>query len=451
MLTSRRLCAAARRGAFSTHASAAATFSTHASAAAAAAAAATAAAATPKLFTPGPLTTSPTVKAAMQVDLGSRDARFLAVVAEIRSQLLALGGAARPAYECVLTAGSGTFGVESVLGSALPRSGGRLLVCANGAYGERMLAMAAALGLPLAPPVRCHERGALSAAAVVAAAAADPSISHVAVVHHETTSGVLNPVHAIGVGLAALPHAPRFIVDSMSAFGAWTGGARVAPPPPPSSPCSHAHASPPPPAGAYPVSLPASHIPFLVSSSNKCIEGVPGFSFALCEAGALKACAGNARSLSLDLHAQWAGLAANGQFRFTPPTHALLAFRAALREHAAEGGAAGRLARYAANHAALLRGMAGLGFHPYVAPDCAGCIITTFLVPTHASFNFAATYAGLAARGYVIYPGKTTAADSFRIGSIGQLHEADMVGVVAALREVLLEQGVPVPVTQAQA
>ncbi len=188
-----------------------------------------------------------------------------------------------------------------------------------------------------------------------------------------------------------------------------------------------------------------------MSSSNKCIEGVPGFSFALCHGATLAATAGNARSLSLDLHAQWAGLQGNGQFRFTPPTHALLAFRQALREHAAEGGATGRLARYAANHAALVQGMAALGFRPYVADSAAGCIITTFLVPQHPRFNFGATYEGLARRGFVIYPGKTTAADSFRIGSIGQLFESDMRGVVGALREVLLEQGVSLPVTQAAA
>ena len=226
--------------------------------------------------------------------------------------------------------------------------------------------------------------------------------------------------------------------------------ARAPPPLTPAAPPFPLSAPSPSP-GAYPVDLAASHIHFLVSSSNKCIEGVPGFSFALCERAALARCAGNARSLSLDLHAQWAGLAANGQFRFTPPTHALLAFQQALVEHAAEGGSRGRLARYAANHAALVRGMAELGFAPYVDAAAAGCIITTFLVPTHPRFNFSATYEGLAARGFVIYPGKTTAADSFRIGSIGQLFEADMRGVVAALKEVLLEQGVALPVTQAAA
>ena len=374
----------------------------------------------PLLFTPGPLTTSAATKAAMQVDLGSRDARFIEVVASIRARLLRMGGVAAPAYECVLTAGSGTFGVESVLGSSVPRAGGKLLVAANGAYGERMLAMAGTLGIPLAPPLRFHERRAVEAEAVVAAARADPGVTHVAVVHHETTAGVLNPVAAIGRGLAALPSAPRFIVDSMSAFG------------------------------AYPAPVADWRAHFVVSSSNKCIEGVPGFSFALCEAGALRECKGNARSLSLDLHAQWAGLAGSGQFRFTPPTHALLAFDAALAQHEAGGGAAGRLRRYAANHRVLLEGMAALGFAPYVDADAAGCIITTFLVPRDPRFRFAAAYDGLARRGFVIYPGKTTVAESFRIGSIGELTEEHMRGVVAALREVLLEQGVAVPVTQLQ-
>lgn len=372
-----------------------------------------------KLFTPGPLTLSASTKAAMMHDAGSRDPEFLATVARVRSRLLALAHTSSPAHEAVLMQGSGTFGVESVLGSSVPR-GGKLLVAINGAYGERMVKMARVLGIALAEPLVVHERLPLRAADVVAAAAADPSITHVALVHHETTAGVLNPVHDIGVGLAALPRPPTFIVDSMSAFG------------------------------AYEVDVAASRVHFLVSSSNKCIEGVPGFSYAIAERSALAACAGVARSLSLDLHAQWAGLAANGQFRFTPPTHALLAFNQALQEHAEEGGAAGRLARYAANHAALLRGMRALGFEAYVAPEHAGCIITTFLVPDDPRFRFGAAYDALAARGCVIYPGKTTVAESFRIGTIGRLYESDMHAVVRELEVVLREQGVALPVRQRQ-
>ncbi len=389
------------------------------------------------LFTPGPLTTSAPTKAAMLRDLGSRDPAFLRVVAEVRARLLALGGArAGPAgsasgggggggYECVITQGSGTMGVESVLGSAVPRAerGGRLLVAVNGAYGERMLRIARALGVEAAG-VAFPERGPVDVARVMqevrAASAAARPFSHVAVVHHETTAGVLNDVGALGAALAAHDARASLIVDSMSAFG------------------------------AYPLDLRASNVHFLVSSSNKCIEGVPGFSFALCARDRLEACGapGQARSLALDLHAQWAGLQATGEFRFTPPVHALLAFRQALDELEAEGGPAGRLARYEANAAALLRGMAELGFAPYVAAPHQGCIITTFLVPDDARFVFRDVYSALERRGFVIYPGKTTKAESFRLGSIGRLFPSDMEALVAALRDVLREAGVKLPVRQ---
>ena len=373
----------------------------------------------PVLFTPGPLTLSASTKAAMLRDVGSRDGTFTRVVADIRAQLLALAGVAAPAHECVIVQGAGTMGVEAVIGSAVPR-GGRLLVGANGAYGERMLAIARALNID-AVAVRGPERAPLDVRAVAAAAAADAAVTHVAVVHHETTAGVLNDVPALGAALAAQPRAPALIVDAMSSFGAHQFDA------------ARARAA------------------FIVSSANKCIEGVPGFSFVIAERAALAACAGRARSLALDLHAQAAGLAAGGQFRFTPPTHALLAFSEALREHAAEGGAAGRLARYARTRAALLRGMARLGFAPYVPAPAAGEIITTFLAPRDARFDFPAAYAALAARGFVLYPGKMAKADSFRIGSIGRIFEADADALVAAFEEVLVAQGVKLPVTQIEA
>jgi 2-aminoethylphosphonate-pyruvate transaminase len=268
------------------------------------------------------------------------------------------------------------------------------------------------------------ERGPVDVArvmeAVRAGAAAARPFSHVAVVHHETTAGVLNDVPALGAALAAHDARASLIVDSMSAFG------------------------------AYPLDLRASNVHYLVSSSNKCIEGVPGFSFALCARDRLEACGapGQARSLALDLHAQWAGLQATGEFRFTPPVHALLAFRQALDELELEGGAAGRLARYQANAATLLRGMAALGFAPYVAAPHQGCIITTFLVPDDARFVFKDVYAALERRGFVIYPGKTTKAESFRLGSIGRLFPSDMEALVAALRDVLREAGVKLPVRQ---
>ena len=408
------------------------------------------------LFTPGPLTTSLATKAAMLRDVGSRDAAFLRVVAEVRERLLALGGvsavAAAPslpspspspspslilspppppspsaaAYECVITQGSGTFGVESVLGSAVPRRerGGRLLVASNGAYGERMAKIARVLDIDVAVAA-FPERGPVDVAAVAARvrearAAEGRPFSHVAVVHHETTAGVLNDVPALGAALAAADPRCALIVDSMSAFG------------------------------AYPLDLRAANVAFLVSSSNKCIEGVPGFSFALCERTQLEQCGapGQARSLALDLHAQWAGLHATGEFRFTPPVQALLAFRQALAELEAEGGPPGRLARYEANARALVRGMGALGFAPYVPAPHQGCIITTFLVPDDRRFVFRDVYAALERRGFVIYPGKTTKAESFRLGSIGRLFPEDVDALVAAFADVLRQAGVRLPVQQ---
>lgn len=387
----------------------------------------------PLLFTPGPLTTSKTVKEAMLVDLGSRDPRFMRVVKEVRDGLLSLAGVSQQAgYECVPLQGSGTFGVEAVLSSSVPRPRGKVVVAINGAYGERMLSMVQRMGAA-AVPVRFSEREAITIDAVMEQVDKHEDVTHVAVVHHETTAGVLNDVHGLGVALrrhssgrtAAEPAwhggqqtGPVYVVDSMSAFG------------------------------AYPVNMAESNISFLVSSSNKCIEGVPGFSYALCHRPALEACKGRASTISLDLHAQWAGLEASGQFRFTPPTHAMLAFHQALAEHKAEGGWAGRLARYQSNFATLVTEMAALGFKPYVPPAHQGCIITTFLVPDDPAFHFQRCYEALAGRGFVLYPGKTTQADSFRIGSIGQLREGDMRDVVAALKEVLVDMGVKLPVKQ---
>jgi 2-aminoethylphosphonate-pyruvate transaminase len=377
---------------------------------------------TPLLFTPGPLTTSATVKQAMLTDLGSRDDGFIRVVREVREGLLRIAGTSQAAgFEAVIMPGSGTFGVESMLGSLVPRTGGKLLVATNGAYGLRMVAMARVLGIEVAA-VEHHERRALSAERIAAAVAADPAVTHVAAVHHETTAGVLSDMAALGAALAGVDRGERppvaLLIDSMSAFG------------------------------AYPVDVGAWGATAIVSSSNKCIEGVPGFSYIVVKKAALLAAAGNARSLSLDLHAQWAGLESNGQFRFTPPTHTILAFRQALAEHTAEGGAPGRLARYEENARVLLEELLPLGFHPYVPDGERGCIITTFLVPTDPAFAFKAAYDALVALGCVIYPGKTTAAESFRIGSIGQLYPADMKAVARALRDILVAQGVALPVVQ---
>jgi 2-aminoethylphosphonate-pyruvate transaminase len=366
------------------------------------------------LFTPGPLTTSLTVKQAMLRDLGSRDAEFIALVRGIRERLLEIAGVSQArGFEAVLMQGSGTFGVESVISSVIPASG-KLLALVNGAYGERIMTMAMRHKIPVVP-IRCAENETPDPAALRRALQADSGITHVVAVHCETTTGVLNPIEALG--RVARKAGRAFIVDAMSSFG------------------------------AIPVDLEAAGIDFLISSANKCIEGVPGFAFVLAHRAALLTSKGCARTLSLDLLAQWEGLENTGQFRFTPPTHALLAFDQALKELAAEGGMAGRGVRYAANHAIIARGMAELGFRAYVPAERQAPIITAFHYPAHANFRFEEFYGRLSERGFVIYPGKLTKVDCFRIGNIGRLHERDMHALLAAVRAVLLELGVPVPVS----
>ena len=360
------------------------------------------------LFTPGPLTTSQTVKQAMLRDWGSRDRAFIELVAEIRQRLVILARASLKEYTTVPMQGSGTFGVESVLSSTIPPTG-KMLIITNGAYGQRLIQMAKVLRIELTV-LDYPEDQAIKTQDVEKALASDSAIGSVAVVHCETTTGMINPVEAIGE--IAHRHHCRFIVDAMSSFG------------------------------AVPLDVPGAHIDYLVSSANKCLEGVPGFSFVICRLAALKETEGFARSLSLDLFSQWKGLETSGQFRFTPPTHALLAFRQALLELEEEGGIVARGERYRKNFEILVAGMRKLGFVEYLSPEQQGYIITSFRSPNHPRYEFEKFYSLLNDRGYVIYPGKVSNADCFRIGNIGRIFESDVRGLLAAIREVFAEMDV---------
>ncbi len=360
------------------------------------------------LFTPGPLTTSRTVKQAMLRDLGSRDHEFIGIVRDMRRRLVELGGATEAQYTAIPVQGSGTFGLEAVVSSTIPQ-GGKLLVVVNGAYGKRIAKIASILRIET-HVVECPENHKPDLNRLQSELAADRSVSMIAVVHCETTTGIVNPIREIGT----IAHAAgvKYFVDAMSSFG------------------------------AIPVSLPECHIDYLVSSANKCIEGVPGFAFVLARLDALQKTKGYARSLSLDLYDQWAGLEGNGQFRFTPPTHAILAFHQALLELEAEGGVAGRAARYESNYRALVAGMRELGFEEYLATEDQGYIITSFRYPHDQRFGFADFYDRLNARGYVIYPGKVSDADCFRIGNIGRIFESDVRDLLAAIAEALRAMGI---------
>lgn len=361
----------------------------------------------PWLLTPGPLTTSRTVKEAMLHDWGSRDAEFIKLNARVRERLVELAGG-RGTHVCVPLQGSGTFIVEAMIGTLVPLSG-KLAVLVNGAYGARIVRMCeylrrdrVVLETPEDTPV---DPGALDATL-----AADAAVTHVVVVQCETTSGVLNPVEEIAAVTAR--RGRRLLVDAMSAFGALPLDAAVTP------------------------------YDALAASANKCLEGVPGMGFAIVRQSALEAAKGNAPSLSLDLHDQWAAMEKTRQWRFTPPTHVLAALDQALAEHTSEGGVAGRGARYASNCRILVEGLRALGFETLLPDGLQAPIIVTVRMPADPKFNFESFYDRLSRRGYVIYPGKLTVADSFRIGCIGRLGEGEMRGVLSAIREILVEMGV---------
>ena len=364
------------------------------------------------LFTPGPLTTSLSVKQAMLHDAGSWDAEFNSVVARVREKLMKLAGVERAnGWEAVLLQGSGTFGVEAVFQTCVPPRG-KVAVFANGAYGERIVQMLKHARIDHAV-LRTAEDTPASASALDELLSRDSSITHVALVHCETTTGILNPLDDIGV--VSRKHRKVFVVDAMSSFG------------------------------GIPIDFERSGIDFLISSANKCVEGVPGFCFVFCRRALLAACEGYARSLSLDLLAQLKGFEKNGQFRYTPPTHTILAFEQALVELEQEGGTLAREERYRRNHKVLMDGMARLGIRPFLPPEVQSWIITAFLTPNDPAFAFGEFYNKLSARGFIIYPGKLTQVDTFRIGNIGRLFPNDMEQLVYAIGQTLREMGCRMP------
>jgi 2-aminoethylphosphonate-pyruvate transaminase len=325
----------------------------------------------------------------------------LGILTPVRRQLAALASPSAPeAYTCTLMQGSGTFSVEAMLGSAVPADG-KLLVLANGTYGNRLAQIADYLHIDHL----VHDSGELAPPDLELlddALRTDPAISHVVCVHNETTTGMLNPLSEIARIVKG--HHRVFLLDSMSAFG------------------------------GIPLDMAELGIDFLVSSANKCIQGVPGFGFVLATHEGIAQCEGNARSLSLDLFAQWRTMEdGHGKWRFTSPTHVVRAFHQALRELDEEGGIDCRHRRYARNWEILVDGMRRLGFRCLLPDRWQSPFITAFHNPEHPDFSFTEFYDRLKQRGFVIYPGKVTGIDSFRIGTIGHVFPDDFVRLIKAV------------------
>ena len=362
----------------------------------------------PYLLTPGPLTTAYEVKEAMLKDWGSWDDDFRDQTKKLRKNLLSLLGPRKNLYDCVPIQGSGTFAVESMLGTFIPKDG-KLLVLANGAYGLR----AAQTMDYLNRDYHLLDKGDYlppRGSEVADILENDKAITHVLVIHCETSSGILNPLEEIGAVVKSAGR--KLLIDSMSAFG------------------------------AVPVDPEKIDFEAMVSSANKCIEGVPGFGFVFAKLSALEAAKGNCHSLSLDGEAQWSAMEKSGQWRFTPPTHVVAAFLTALEIHEEEGGVAGRGARYTNNRDVMVSGMRDLGFETLLDERWLSPIIVTFFCPADRAFEFTKFYDLMKSEGYIIYPGKLTVVDSFRIGCIGRMDAHVMKGVVSAAKKALETMGV---------
>ena len=360
------------------------------------------------LLTPGPLTTTLRTKLAMLRDWGSWDADFNAVTATLRSQLLDVVHG-HDTHVLVPLQGSGTFSVEASVATVVPR-GGHVLVLDNGAYCKRAAKLTQMMGrhasvLPFA------EDAPVSAAALDSHLKADASITHVVLIHCETGTGVENPLAE--VARVCERHAKGLIVDAMSSFGA--------------------------------LPIDARRITFdaLIAASGKCMEGVPGMGFVFLRKSIIDACAANSQSLAMDLHDQHVYMEKTGQWRFTPPTHVVVALAEAVKQFIEEGGQPARLARYADNCKTLLEGMAALRFKPFLAPQVQAPIIVTFHAPAHASYDFKRFYAAAKARGFILYPGKLTQVETFRIGCIGAIGRNEMREAVHAVADALAEMGIP--------
>lgn len=364
----------------------------------------------PFLLTPGPLTTSMRTKQSMLRDWGSWDADFNLITARLREGLIRILHG-EGTHECVPLQGSGTFSVEAAIGTVVPRDG-HVLVPQNGAYCQRIAKICKVLGRKLTT-FDYAEDAQIRAEDVDRALTADPSITHVALVHCETSTGILNPLHDIAMVVAK--HGKGLVIDAMSSFGALDIDARKTP------------------------------FDAVVAASGKCLEGVPGMGFVLIKRSTLEASAGNSHSLAMDLHDQWVYMNKTTQWRFTPPTHVVAALDSAVAQYFEEGGLAARGGQYAKNCRELIEGMAGLGLKPFLPQNVQAPIIVTFHAPDHPAYDFKTFYNAVKARGYILYPGKLTTVETFRVGCMGQLGPRGIRGAVEAVAEVLEGMGIKTP------
>jgi 2-aminoethylphosphonate-pyruvate transaminase len=362
------------------------------------------------LLIPGPVTTRPEVRQALTRDLAPWDNEFRDFLARLRTRILRLAGGVEGEHATLPLQGCGHFITEAAVRTFLP-PGGRILIPATGAYADHMTRLVREAGrvpvkLPMGPTDASDPH------AVAAALAADPTLTHVGMVYSETGSGVIHDVQAVGAVVRAAGR--RMIIDAVSAFG------------------------------ALPLDLSEQpEVDAAVFSTNKCLEALPGVTFAVARIDRLLACAGNAGSWPFDLsnvyeHAMRSGW---GSFRFTPPAQLLAALDVALDFHDAEGQST-RLARYTANMRIVYDGMCDLGLTPWLPAARQGPVIVVAHAPADRAWNLQAFVDALKLRGILISNFFNTPTPTFRVGCIGAITPDDTAGAVQAMGHALREIGI---------
>lgn len=360
------------------------------------------------LLTPGPLTTAVETREAMLFDKSPNSPEMVEMVKGIRQYLVSLTGG-EGKYECIPLQGSATYGIEAAFLTLVDKATSKVLVVENGFYGVRLREVIEALGhnvvgleCPVIPPV--------SSADIRTALDEDPAITHLALCHCDTGTGVLNPLE--GIADLCKERGIKLMIDAIASFGGFDIGAE------------------------------ALDFEAVMVSPNKCLEGVPGVAFVICKHRSLVEGEGRAPSSVLDLYAQWAFMEEKGWFRTTPPTHVLLAMANAVERHKAEGGIEARNARYQRNWQRLVDGLRQHGFATFLPDEYASPIIATFHDPDDPNYTFPAFYAAMEKRGFVIFPGRLTSAHTFRVGTMGDLTEGDMSLIIQAVLDSMAEIGV---------
>jgi 2-aminoethylphosphonate aminotransferase len=356
------------------------------------------------LLNPGPATTTDTVKKSLVVpDICPREREFSVLLNEIRNDLVRIVHG-DDQYTSVLFAGSGTAVMDSVINSVIPGNK-KIAVIVNGAYGERLVRIARTYKIPCLPIIfDWREKPDLKK--LDRLLKNDTSVCCVALVHHETTTGILNPITE--VGRIVKKYNCTYIVDAISSYA------------------------------GIPIDIKESKADFLLSTSNKCIQGMAGLAFVVCKKSALESIKNyEKRSFYLDLYNQYDYLEKTGQTPFTPPVQIAYALKQAIKEYFEEGGDR-RYARYTENWKTLRSGLLDLGFTLLLKEDQESHILLTVIEPEAKNFDFEKMHDYLYDLGFTIYPGKLKQ-KTFRLANMGAIYPADITAFLTALKEYLKE------------